>query len=265
MHLALRGQQLGCAADFRPVRRKGADLIGVPIPRDAAMSYLIWDFDGTLAVRRDGWAGALSEVANEHAPDLGVRPDALRPHLRSGFPWQKPSWIRQAASPNAWWSGLQEIFANAYAKIGVPGETARQMADNVRETYLEFGSWSVFDDVPPTLEELRDIGWKHVILSNHVPELSALVEGLGLRQHFEAIFSSALTGKEKPNRAAFIEVLEAYPGSSSGWMIGDSWETDIAGAAQVGLRAVLVRNPHPQGGVLYSDLTEIVSHVGTPG
>jgi hypothetical protein len=42
-------------------------------------TFLVWDFDGTLAARPGNWTGALCEVVNRERSDLGVTyPDARK-------------------------------------------------------------------------------------------------------------------------------------------------------------------------------------------
>jgi putative hydrolase of the HAD superfamily len=117
--------------------------------------------------------------------------------------------------------------------------------------------WQLFDDALPCLRALTVSGWRHVILSNHVPELPALIEALGLASHVEQVFNSAQTGVEKPHPQAFHSVLTALGGVTQIWMVGDSMRADIAGAQAVGLRAVLVRGRHPQAAYCCATLAEL--------
>lgn len=50
--------------------------------------------------------------------------------------------------------------------------------------------------------------WRQLILSNHVPELVAIVEGLGIDCYFETVLRSGVTGYEKPHPASFAGALE---------------------------------------------------------
>ena len=103
------------------------------------------------------------------------------------------------------------------------------------KAFLEAKGWHVFDDVRPALEELRDRGWTHVVLSNHVPELTALIDALGLGALITAVHCSGCTGVEKPHPRAFEAVFAAHPAARAGWMIGDSLEADVLGARAVGI------------------------------
>jgi putative hydrolase of the HAD superfamily len=122
-------------------------------------------------------------------------------------------------------------------------ERAAQLAELARRRYVDASSgWRVFVDTVPVLEALRAAGWRHVILSNHVPELREIVRGAGLGSYFEAIVTSAATGFEKPHPRAFAAVLRYRRGGERVWMVGDNPEADVAGARRAGLRAVLVRS-----------------------
>jgi putative hydrolase of the HAD superfamily len=80
-----------------------------------------------------------------------------------------------------------------------------------------------------------------VILSNHVPELLSIVEGVGIGDLVDEVFSSAVIGYEKPNPEAFrIALCGVAP--SERFMVGDNPEVDVLGAERLGLRAILVRS-----------------------
>jgi putative hydrolase of the HAD superfamily len=207
----------------------------------------LWDFDGTLALRSGevGWSLLLVEVLDEHDPGHDVAAEAFRPFLRDGFPWHTPEVPHpQLCSPGAWWQYVERLLAAAYEGIGYAPERARALAAEAHHRYIDpERGWIVFDDVVPVLKRLAEGGWTHGILSNHVPELAALVKGLGLGEFVGFVHSSAETGYEKPHSQAFAVALGARRWESA-WMIGDNYAADVAGAEAAGLRGVLVRREH---------------------
>lgn len=229
--------------------------------------YLIWDFDGTLACREGGWSGALAAVAGQ-----AVSAGAVRPFLQSGFPWHAPECAHPGLSPDEWWEELLPLFARALRGAGLPGGQARELACGVREEYLRLAAWQRYDDVLPAFNQLTDRGWRHILLSNHVPELPQLLEHLGLSGRFATVFNSADTGYEKPNPHAFRNVLNwILRGRRTGslseaatlvetWVIGDSLSADVIGAQEAGLRSILVRRREP-GFTCCESLAEIVDVV----
>lgn len=224
---------------------------------------LIWDFDGTLAQRRDGWAGALVEVLRQSEPGIEAQPEQMRPYLQSGFPWHAPENPHPGLSADEWWQDMQPVFARALRAGGLRNGDAFRAANGVRQAYLDPAEWQVFDDAAPALRQLTALGWTHVLLSNHTPELPALLSQLGLREHFTQAFISASTGYEKPNPKAFRAVLEWAGPDALCWMIGDDFYSDILGALEIGLPGILVRRPHPDAPMYCDSLACIAERIET--
>lgn len=214
----------------------------------AAAPVVLWDFDGTLAYRTDRWRGALLMALDRVDPDHGVTLDDLRPGLRGVFPWHRPEVAHpQLGAPAAWWGELSEPFSATYRQAGVSEKVARRASTGVREAFLDPSAWAVFDDVRPALSGLTAAGWRHVILSNHVPELAELVTALGLDDLIEMVITSAATGYEKPNAAMFDLAVELSGRPDRVWMVGDNPSADVDGATAVGIPALMVRSPDAHG------------------
>jgi putative hydrolase of the HAD superfamily len=220
---------------------------------------LLWDFDGTLAYRPGLWGACLCEVLDEHQDGHGITADQLRPFLRDGFPWHQPELPHpELSEPDAWWRQIQQLLAGAYEGVGIPGPRARELARLARKRYVDVRcGWRLFDDTLPVLDHLHAAGWRHVVLSNHVPELPALVNGLGLSHRVELVLSSAATGYEKPNRRAFELALEQCGQPRQVWMIGDNPHADVIGAEAAGIPAILVRSGSIDGCRHCSDLRAV--------
>jgi putative hydrolase of the HAD superfamily len=224
---------------------------------------LIWDFDGTLGYRKGGLFGAsLLEVVQRVAPNAEVTHDQIRPYLQSGFPWHMPERPHlEIKSSEQWWEKLYPVFERALEGIGFDASQARSMAREARAVYTNPERWLLFDDVIPTLDLLASSGWRHVILSNHVPELRDIVQHLSLEAYIVRVFNSAETGYEKPHQRAFQIVLENSPDSEVFWMIGDSMSADIAGAESVGIPGILVRRHHRDAEHYCESLSQVPSIV----
>jgi putative hydrolase of the HAD superfamily len=223
---------------------------------------LVWDFDGTLAYRPGNWTGVLCAVVAAERPDLQLTADRLGPHLQRGFPWHTPEIVREPCSAERWWGDLLPVLAAAVQRAtGIDAAEARRLVAGVRSAYTDARGWRVFPDVRPALERLRGHGWTHLVLSNHVPELPDLVDGLGLSDVIAAVHCSGRTGVEKPHPGAFEGVFAEFPAARAGWMIGDSWSADVRGARAVGLRAILVRSKHPDADVQCETLDDVVAIV----
>jgi putative hydrolase of the HAD superfamily len=203
---------------------------------------VIWDFDGTLAERPGLWSSCLLEILDAEDPDHRIRREDIAAHMRSRFPWHTPERAHpELCDPDAWWSELTRLLATVCERIGYPREQARRIASLMRARYVDGAvGWRVFPDAHTALQRLRDRGHRQVILSNHVPELAAIVDDLGLAKYFDAILTSALTGFEKPHASAYAAARQSLPGGSDLWMVGDSEEADYLGPEREGIRGVLL-------------------------
>lgn len=224
------------------------------------MKYLLWDFDGTLGYRVGMWSQAVLDVLHMEMPDFACTVDQIRPHLRTGFPWHSHEQVREnPLTPEQWWHTLSPVFEQAYCAIGVETVQARRLSTQVRSAYTDLQFWHVFDDTFLALEQLSGAGWKHTILSNHVPELSSILHYLRLDTLIEQVFNSAETGYEKPHPLAFHSALEKLNDRTMVWMVGDSVHADIAGANAAGIPAILVHSSHEKAQYVAPDLTAVVS------
>ena len=203
--------------------------------------YLLWDFDGTLGYREGGWTGAMVEVLRRYAPDCDATADHVRPHIQTGFPWHDPHQPYSIRSAAQWWDDLSPIFEKAFTAVGIKAAQAEYMAQEVRFAYTGSKQWRLYDDTISALTQLSEAGWTHLLLSNHVPELSLILQHLQIDRFFAQVFNSAETGYEKPHPQAYRAVLVATGDAESIWMIGDSMVADIAGAAAAGIPGILVR------------------------
>jgi len=204
---------------------------------------ILWDFEGTLVDRPGRWRSALIEVLDLNETGHQVDDEQIRPYLRDGFPWHRPDEIHtECNESSSWWASLRPLFTRAYHGVGYPLARAEELSSYVREVFINPERFIVYEDTIPTLATLLEKGWRHAILSNHVPELKDIISGLGLDSCFDFCFSSGVTGYEKPNPKAFRHALQVIGIPRDIWMVGDNVDADIYGAESVGIRAILVRN-----------------------
>lgn len=213
----------------------------------SSQCVVFWDFDGTLARRRDLWSGALVDAWKSIDPACTATAQELRPYLREGFPWHSPEIVRPAQSAAQWWTMLRPIFINAYLKNGLDLAGAEAAASRVPTEFFRPEAWSVVDGAHAALRLTKDAGFRNIVLSNHAPELPQLISTLGLADHIELTITSATVGAEKPNSAIFDYARErvGIADTNTVWMIGDNPIADILGASQAGIRGILVHEADP--------------------
>ena len=224
---------------------------------------IFWDFDGTLAHRPGMWSSAVMEALDEHRSGHGIELDDIRPFLRDQFPWHRPHephpWL---SAPDAWWASIEGMLKRAIQGLGFPSEEAMRLARSARFRYLDASRFQLFEDTRPVLEMLATEDWRHIVLSNHVPELADIVEGVGLRDLIELVITSAATGFEKPHPKAFSLALGMAGNPEQVWMVGDNPDADVLGAEAAGIPGILVRREDPRVTRQAPDLYGVADLIG---
>jgi HAD superfamily hydrolase (TIGR01662 family) len=104
-------------------------------------------------------------------------------------------------------------------------------------------NWVLEDDAIPTLEMLRERGYRLGMISNTSDDknVQQLVDRWGLRSYFDFIVTSAGCGIRKPDERIFRSALdhfEVLPEATA--MVGDTLEADILGANQIGMYSIWI-------------------------
>ena len=109
---------------------------------------------------------------------------------------------------------------------------------------------TLYDDVVPTLQHLKEAGFKLVIVSNWGVPLDPLTERLGIADHFDVIVAShdARVRSEKPDPHIFNYALTEVGVSAEEVVhVGDTYEADVVGA-DAGIRPILLDRDGTQAG-----------------
>ena len=194
-------------------------------------SIIFWDFEGTLVNRPGLWRSALMEVLDENEPEHQVNMEQIRPYLRDGFPWHRPEESHTHLSTSKdWWSQMEQVFTRAYQGAGFDRNRAEELSTLVRKYFINPNRFILYEDTIPSLKRLIEGGWKHIILSNHIPELAEIVDATELSKYIDYCITSASTGYEKPSVKAFQNALSLVGNPQLVWMVGDNLEADVRGA-----------------------------------
>ncbi len=213
-------------------------------------AVIFWDFDYTLGFRgvldeneeRHPWGHCVLELLDLEEPGHGASLKTIRPYLHDCFPWHRPEEPHPHLSDgDAWWKNVEPNFARAFEAAGLRSERAFELAARFRHQFVDVSAWSLYPDTLSVLKQLSHAGWRHAIVSNHVPELGQILGGLGLDAFVEHVVCSALTGYEKPHPESFRNALHLTGDPDLVWMVGDNPVADVRGAEAVGIPAIQVR------------------------
>ena len=142
-------------------------------------------------------------------------------------------------------------------------ELAGRIWGRVRATPKEF---SLYDDVLPSLSDLKEAGLTLGVISNMGSELGAMLAQLTLTDYASVWVSSAEVGANKPHVKIFKAALsKADVGAEEAMHVGDSYESDVRGALNAGIQPLLVwrqRGRRPPGDYAsVRTLKEVLPHL----
>ncbi len=140
--------------------------------------------------------------------------------------------------------------------------------EQVREALLDSLRFTPYPDAAPTLAALREAGLRLAVVSNWDCSLRLVLADVGLAGAFDAVVVSAQVGATKPDPRIFATALEQLrTDAATALFVGDSLETDVAGARAAELRAVLLDRQAsaaaPDAERVFS-LSDVLSLVLTP-
>lgn len=104
--------------------------------------------------------------------------------------------------------------------------------------------WQPEDDALPTLQALKEQGYRLGLISNAADDhdVQVLIDKAGLRTFFEVILTSAAQGIRKPNPRLFHTALAAldHIQPEQAAMVGDTLGADILGARNAGMYSIWI-------------------------
>ena len=209
------------------------------------VKHIIFDLDDTLCDYRKARQNAkspINAVLNAHGIDIDA--------FWNRFNRVEPLLFRQFADKAI---ARDEYRIRRFADVlGGACARFRELSSELNHIYMQETNHNIelFSDTIPLMEVLRTKEIEAVILTNGPSDgQRAKFKTLGLSRYIQRIYIGEEIGFSKPNRKAFEYVLR-YLGApaSDVLMVGDSIESDINGAEQLGIKAILIDREHSHCG-----------------
>lgn len=202
-------------------------------------NVVCWDFDFTLASAPGLWGGCLRRAIMQVRPDLAPDIELVKRCVLPELPWNHPEADNTAYTGEAWWTRMNERFAQCCIALGADGQSALRAAELVRPMLCRGDNYALYPDTRAALEAVLAAGGRNVLVSNNYPELPDVVAQLGLDGMFCGYAVSGAIGYEKPRREIFDAARE-IGGDGVYTMVGDNIVADVEGAKRAGMRTVYV-------------------------
>jgi len=138
----------------------------------------------------------------------------------------------------------RERFRRVFAALGLAIDegTTEAVASAYRDGYMV--ARRAMDGAAALLAELRPHARIAIVTNNLLEEQQNKLEHCGLASFVDALVASEEVGVSKPDPRIFEIALDRVGAPRQhAVMVGDSWQSDIAGAHAAGIRAVWF-NPH---------------------
>ena len=109
-------------------------------------------------------------------------------------------------------------------------------------------NWKRMPKVEAVLQQLRDDGFRLIVVSNWDKRIYSILDQLKIRPFFEAVFISSELGVEKPSPEVFNRVAQDLNAPIEAFLhVGDSRREDLEAPAQVGWKSLLISQRIPTG------------------
>jgi putative hydrolase of the HAD superfamily len=123
--------------------------------------------------------------------------------------------------------------------MGGKAERARACAADMVSEWERHENFTLYEDAPPTLAELRKHGLSIGLVTNGQRDLDEFVSHHAL--DVDVAVGSKAHGRIKPHPSIFTAALGALGVSArEAAMVGDSYEDDVEGARALGMRGILL-------------------------
>lgn len=200
------------------------------------MIAVLFDLDDTLFDHRYGTRAALA-VLRDHHEVLGRQDagDFARRHAELLERLHVDVLAGRLTVDEARVRRFTMLFEEAGHNLTAADAAA--VAEQYRDAYL--ASWRLVPGALALLTVLRRTARLGIVTNNVVSEQTRKVRALGLEPLVDVLVISEAVGVSKPDPRIFaiaLDRLQCRPVETV--MVGDSWTTDVVGAAGAGLRAV---------------------------
>jgi putative hydrolase of the HAD superfamily len=226
--------------------------------------WIVFDSTGTLMTPSPEPAAVYHSIARSHGCRLAL--DQVRSNLKNAmkehfFSSAAVSSTDETIERGRW----RQIVAAALAVGTAEGlDTASFSAvfDRLWQHFAEPAAWTVFEEVPGTLDRLRSRGYRLAVASNFDERLRRILHGKtfggrALADRFDEVFISSEVGWSKPQPEFYDAVFRRLQvdDPSRVLMIGDTPEADVHAAEAAGWAArLLVRGRSETLTTLLNDL-----------
>jgi putative hydrolase of the HAD superfamily len=206
------------------------------------VKVIFFDAVGTLIETRY----CVGEIYSRAAREFGfeAEPRIVQRNFELSFRRQPPLAF-PAGTPEAalielekgWWRDLVRAVFDTLGSF----PRFEEFFDEIFERFRGGEFWRVYDDVAPSLTELKRRGLKLGVISNFDSRLYDVLSASELDRFFDSVHVSTRVGAAKPDPAIFRAALNYHAVEArQAWHVGDNLREDVEGAMAIGINTILL-------------------------
>jgi putative hydrolase of the HAD superfamily len=188
---------------------------------------------------------SVGEVYTQHARTYGFSGDAADVDKQFRLQWKAMGGIESLGCQSGmtierkFWRDLVFSVFEHFGGL----QDFENYFEQIYDAFRKKDCWRVYEDVLQSgiLEKLKQRGAVLGVVSNWDSRLPETLDAMGLARHFDFILASTVVGSAKPDQKIFEMALQqSGVRSEQACHIGDEPLTDIKGARQAGVDAILI-------------------------
>tara|TARA_A100001037_G_scaffold260296_1_gene248590 strand:- start:2716 stop:3414 length:699 start_codon:yes stop_codon:yes gene_type:complete len=228
---------------------------------------IFFDFFGTLAKFYPEREEIQIQALNQF--DLNTTPEKIKYGYKFADSYMekinssdKPLSLMDITERSIFFSEYESLILE-HAGLNVDLITAGNIWQAVQK--IPYG-FKLYDDVIPVFDHLHTLGYKLGIITNMGKNLYGISDQLGISQYLSHIITSEEVGIGKPRPEIFQAALKASNSTINEIIhVGDSYDSDIAGAIALDIKAILIQRDDEQHNAQYqfviNDLKSLYKYI----
>jgi len=140
-----------------------------------------------------------------------------------------------------YWKRFDLVVLEEIGFVGDPDHIYHALREKFNDFIPKVETWVDYPETKRVLRELRKRGFTLGVISNATELVNRVLDNLDLTKHFDFVIVSDEVGVNKPSARIFMMAAEKARTSPNRMLfIGDKLSTDVKGAVDAGMNAILV-------------------------
>ena len=223
---------------------------------------VFFDAADTLFFIKEGLGNTYAAPAKKYGinPDPQYLKQAFSRHFTSAPPlaFGGVSDKERKSLEKNWW---YEVVKKVYIDIGMFSDFDNYF-DDLFEVFRT-SAWQIYPETIDVLNNIKQLGYKTIVVSNFDSRVYDVCENLGILEHFDDFIISSEAGFAKPDHQIYNLALKNNNLNAEDCVfIGDNYLNDYVAPVSIGMKALLLNrnNENKKHSVQkISDLNELVA------